>query len=90
MAQNALLRTRVQEVQAQVTAEKEWWEKKKAGIKEDFMKELDADAKTTQAAPAPVPAAGRGSDDDAVLVEGGGPTAAQQTGSMKKRKKGKN
>lgn len=86
MAQNALLRKRVEEIQAQVTAEKEWWEKKKAGIQADFMKELDEDSKATQ----PVPTTGRGSDDDAVLVEGGGPTAAQQQGSMKKRKKGKN
>ncbi|KAJ9648599.1 Translocation protein S66 [Coniosporium apollinis] len=86
MAQNALLRKRVEEIQAQVTAEKEWWEKKKAGIQADFMKELDEDSKATQA----VPTTGRGSDDDAVLVEGGGPTAAQQQGSMKKRKKGKN
>jgi len=69
----------MEELQAQTTSEKEWWEKKRASIQSNFMKELDEGPKSPQ----------RGSDDDAVLVEAGGPAVGQQ-GSAKKKKKAKN
>lgn len=96
------------EMPAQVEAEKEWWTKRKQGIQQDFMKEIGADEPNEAAAtgvdekkPAtPKIAAKSGSDDEAVLVEGGGPTVAQgpgssgtstpaSGGSSKKKKKGK-
>jgi translocation protein SEC66 len=79
IAANTQLRKRLDEIEAQEATEKEWWEKKRATIKSEFMKELDA-APTT---PAKSSAAKAGSDDDAILVEGGGPAV----GSMKKKSK---
>ena len=79
MAQNAQIRDRLSEILATATSEKEWWEKRKATIKSDFMKELDEE-KSSAAKPAPR----NGSDDDAVIVEGGGP--AEKTGKKKKNK----
>jgi translocation protein SEC66 len=35
------LRERLAEITSKTSSEKEWWEKKKAGIQSDFMKELD-------------------------------------------------
>jgi translocation protein SEC66 len=69
------------EIQAQTTAEKEWWEKKRASIKSDFMKELDGESTT----PAKSSANKTGSDEDAILVESGGP-AVTDKGTMKKKK----
>ncbi|KAF1813642.1 hypothetical protein P152DRAFT_433029 [Eremomyces bilateralis CBS 781.70] len=90
MANNAIVRKRTEELQAQVPKEKEWWAKKLAGIQSDFMKELDEESGAKKATAAvPVSAVGsKGSDDDTVLVEAGGPTASQQGGG-KKKKKGK-
>ena len=84
MAQNAYARKRVDEIQSTVTAEKEWWEKKKASIQEGFMKELDEDSLKSPTRPVN----GRNSDEDAVLVERDGPVGTQ--GGGKKKKKGKN
>ncbi|KAF2801857.1 uncharacterized protein BDZ99DRAFT_504334 [Mytilinidion resinicola] len=91
MAQNAQIRTRITEIQGQASAEKEWWEKRKADISSGLMKELDEE-KTTKPALASNPssnsakpaAAKIGSDDDAVLVDSpaGGPKG-------KNKKKGK-
>ncbi|KAF1997435.1 hypothetical protein P154DRAFT_441045 [Amniculicola lignicola CBS 123094] len=79
MAQNTLLRDRLSEIQSTQAAEKEWWEKRKAAIQEDFMKELDEEKKEPKT---------ERSDDDAVLVEGGGPAvgAGRKTGGKKKGK----
>lgn len=80
------------ELQAKVEEEREWWESRKKGIQEGFMKELDNDEKAkageTQRVPAtPVKS---GSDDDAVLVEAGGPAGSQgEGGGSAKKKKGK-
>lgn len=88
MAQNALIRQRVAELQAQAKIDREWWDKKKASIQSEFMKELDADSAKLK----PIAAAGDkfGSDEDAVLVEGGGPAStgsvAGTKGGTKKRK----
>jgi len=76
------------ELQAQKVSEREWWDRKKANIHTEFMKELDEGSvtgPTTKKAPA---AASRVSDDDAVLVEAGGPADKPQ-GSEGKKKKGR-
>ncbi|KAK8205692.1 Pre protein translocase subunit Sec66-domain-containing protein [Phyllosticta capitalensis] len=77
IAQNQLLQQRVAELQAQASTEKEWWDKKRATIQADFMKELDAGSQT------------KNSDDDAVLVEAGGPatTGAPQQQQQQQRPK---
>ncbi|KAH7364577.1 Pre protein translocase subunit Sec66-domain-containing protein [Rhexocercosporidium sp. MPI-PUGE-AT-0058] len=84
IAANTLFRTRLNEIQAQAESEKQWWEKRRASIQAEFMKELDSPSsngtKTTTSK--------AGSDEDAILVEGGGP-AVSDKGSIRK-KKGKN
>ena len=81
MANNALIRKRIEDIQAQVKTEREWWDKRRAKIQSDFMKELD-EPKTVAIN------GGRGSDEDGVLVESGGPDlqVPGQQGSVKKRK----
>jgi translocation protein SEC66 len=99
MANNFVIRKRVDEVQSQLNAEKEWWEKRKATIQTEFMKELDEDAqKSALASPTSVTSSagataksgtsGAGSEDDTVLVDSGVPK--DQQGGGKKKKKGKN
>ncbi|TKA83735.1 hypothetical protein B0A55_00031 [Friedmanniomyces simplex] len=91
MNQNLLIKQRMSEIQEQLESEKAWWEKKRAGIQSDFMKELDeTDGKPAEpeAAAAPVVKKNGSSDDDAVIVEAGGPAQAQG-GSGKGKKKGK-
>ena len=78
----------MEELQSQAKGEKEWWEKKRASVQAEFMKELESEK--PQANPkggTTGSAAGKGSDDDTVLVEGGGP--AEKGHSGKKKKKGK-
>lgn len=84
MNQNRLLKERVTELRSQLEAERAWWDKKRAGISSNFMKELEEDGKAE--APAHLQKK-TGSDDDAVLVEAGGPANVQ--GSMKKKNKAK-
>ncbi|ORY15021.1 translocation protein-like protein sec66 [Clohesyomyces aquaticus] len=87
MAQNAHLRERISEIQATGPAEKEWWEKRRTEISSSFMKELDEE-KSTPAADATTKSIPKiGSDDDAVIVEAGGPTV--NAGKAKNKKKGK-
>ncbi|GAD92655.1 translocation protein [Paecilomyces variotii No. 5] len=105
MINNEAFRRRIQEMQSSTKDEREWWDRKKATIQEGFMKELDQEAasksgsrpttssaQTTSATKNPefVPSA-TGSDDDAVLVESGGPAAPETASpeSPKKKKKGK-
>lgn len=38
-----MLRERLDEIQAQATQEKEWWEKRRATVRSEFMKELEGD-----------------------------------------------
>jgi translocation protein SEC66 len=79
IAANTAFRKRLEEVQAQTVAEKEWWEKRRASIQADFMKEIEGDSTAK-------PAAKKiSSDDDAILVEGGGP-AVNDKGSIRKKK----
>ncbi|KAF1975221.1 translocation protein-like protein sec66 [Bimuria novae-zelandiae CBS 107.79] len=94
LAQNAMLRDRVNEILSTAESEHEWWDKRKSKIQADFMKELDEE-KVKSATEGSVAGSVAGSvkgaktvsDDDAVLVEGGGP--AEKAGKGKK-KKGKN
>ena len=93
---NEILRKKVAEIQAQGKVDREWWDNERASIQSSFMKELDEDtgagANSAASAPKPTlsPAEKVGSDEDAVLVEGGGPATSGSTatskGSAKKRK----
>jgi translocation protein SEC66 len=86
IAANQAIRKRMEELQATQQAEREWWDRRKASIQSDFMKELDEEPASTAAKA--TPAGSRTSDDDAVLVEAGGPVDKQSGGG--KKKKGKN
>ncbi|KAI9680017.1 MAG: translocation protein S66 [Caeruleum heppii] len=97
MAANNHLRNRHDEIQNQATSEKQWWEQRRANIQSDFMKELDegigaagteTSGKKEKAGPSTAGTGeGRGSDEDAVLVEGGGPMAGGKGGTKKKKGK---
>ena len=80
MNQNNIAKERIGEIQAQLDAEKRWWDNRRAGIQSDFMQELETDGKPVE------PQRKTGSDDDAVIVEAGGP-AQSQGGKKKKPKK---
>ncbi|KAF2836311.1 translocation protein-like protein sec66, partial [Patellaria atrata CBS 101060] len=74
MVNNSSLRDRLTELQGTVPSEKAWWEKKKATIQSEFMKELDnEDAASVSSRATGTTGTRRGSEDDAVLVEAGGP-----------------
>lgn len=108
MDSNIVFRQRIEEYQSKVGEERVWWDRKKATIQEGFMKELEQEESSKKTATGKTPSnatAGQstegstaqsslaaGSDDDAVLVEAGGP-AVTGTGtssvSGKKKKKGK-
>jgi len=81
IAANNMFRSRLNEIQAQTETEKAWWEKRRASIQSDFMKEIDTSSTST---PAKTPSK-TSSDDESVLVESGGP-AASSTGSIGKKK----
>jgi len=81
IAANTVFRKRLDEIQAQTTADKEWWEKKLASIQSEFMKEIEGES----AIPAKSNAQKASSDEDAILVEGGGP-AVNDKGSVRKKK----
>ncbi|TVY17952.1 Translocation protein sec66 [Lachnellula arida] len=61
IAAGTLLRKKLEDIQSQAPAEKEWWERRRASIQSEFMKELEAPG---------------GSDDDAVLVNGANNTGS--------------
>lgn len=71
MAQNTHIRERLGEIMSKSTEEKKWWESRKAMIQSDFMKELDEE-KT------------KSSEDDAVLVDAGGPAGSVGKSAGKK------
>ena len=77
-----MLRNRLNEIQEKTQAEKEWWEKRRASIQKDLMKELDIPA-AAPGSKAVVPTTKSTSDEDTVLVEN--PTTSE-TGSMRKKK----
>ncbi|KAL4951307.1 Pre protein translocase subunit Sec66-domain-containing protein [Aspergillus filifer] len=55
MVNNAIVRERLNRHQKKLDEEKAWWEKRRAGIQEGFMKELDAEK--TESTPTPAAAA---------------------------------
>ncbi|KAK2741026.1 translocation protein S66 [Myotisia sp. PD_48] len=81
---NNAVRNELEEIQSSVAEERAWWDRRKASIQEGFMKELEQEGSVASSL-------GENStrlisDDDAVLVDAGGP--AVSTGG-KKKKKGK-
>ncbi|KAL8699079.1 MAG: hypothetical protein Q9201_006209 [Fulgogasparrea decipioides] len=87
---NAILREKLNAIQAQGRADREWWDQEKATIQSNFMKEL-GEGEKENAKPAAAPGTDKvGSDEDAVIVEGGGPAssgaATGSKGGPKKRK----
>ncbi|KJZ76615.1 hypothetical protein HIM_03951 [Hirsutella minnesotensis 3608] len=60
IAANTQLRQRLDEIQAQTDAEKQWWDKRRGQIQIDFMKELDDSEKSSTKG---------ASEEDAVLVD---------------------
>lgn len=102
MLNNDIYRQRIKEHEDKLAEERVWWEKKRASVKEGFMKELNEDetpsqqtpaAKTSEpTTPAKSVASVQGSDDDAVLVEAdpsGNNQASPGGGGGGKKKKGK-
>jgi translocation protein SEC66 len=83
--QNILLKARIVEMQAELDADKTWWENKRAGIQSQFMAELEGDEQDAAAAILPPTVKGNG-DEDAVIVEAGGPAQAQGGGKKKGKK----
>ncbi|KAL2018874.1 hypothetical protein VTK56DRAFT_299 [Thermocarpiscus australiensis] len=78
IAANKALRDRLEEIEAQTEREKEWWEKRRASIQNEFMKELDESDKAQAKA---------GSEDEPVLVEAHTPSAGSSGASKKKKSK---
>ncbi|KAI1356432.1 Sec62/63 complex, subunit Sec66 [Xylaria sp. FL0043] len=78
IAGNTILRTRLEEIEGRMEADKQWWAKRREAIKEDFMKELDEDS--TKGSLKAI------SDDEAVHVQAASPASTPS----KKKKKGKN
>lgn len=56
------MRKRLDDIQDTMQSEKAWWEKRRAAIQSDFMKELDGSDKSSSTNPPSV-------DGDAVLVD---------------------
>ena len=89
MVNNATIRERVAELQAKGRADREWWDKERESISSKFMQELDEEVPAGNSKPASTGAGN--SDEEAVLVEAGGPaaggsTAGSKGGTVKKRK----
>ncbi|KAK4131870.1 hypothetical protein BT67DRAFT_451392 [Trichocladium antarcticum] len=78
IAANKALRDKLDEIEAQTGRDKEWWEKRRASIKDSFMKELELESGTGTA-----PAAA-GSGDEPALV-----AASTPAGAPSKKKAGK-
>lgn len=80
IAANTVFRKRLDEIQAQTESEKEWWEKRRDSIKNEFLKEIESEALST---PAKTQASKFSSDDDAILVDS---PVANGKGSIRKKK----
>jgi len=91
MNQNIIIKQRIAELQEKLASDKAWWERKKAGIQSDFLKEVGASEPTESAAatttPPAVPKPGS-SDEEGVMVDADVPTQSQG-GASSKKKKGK-
>ena len=91
IANTQIAKARMAVLQGKVEDEREWWDLRKKGIQEGFMKELDEDdsAKISEKKTSVSSQGGlKGiSEEDAVLVEAGGPTGSQgQSGTPGKKK----
>ncbi|KAF9735830.1 hypothetical protein PMIN06_002194 [Paraphaeosphaeria minitans] len=92
LSQNHMLRERLNEILATTDSERQWWNQRRSEIQSELLGELDADktkSPTEGSVAGSVAGSLRGvktaSDDDAVLVESGGPAA--KTGKGKKKGK---
>ncbi|KAB8302262.1 hypothetical protein EYC80_005703 [Monilinia laxa] len=88
IAANTMFRKALDDVQAKTESEKQWWEKRRASIQSEFMKELDeeAGAKASKVT-SPTKSTSVVSDEDAILVQGGGPTASEPGSPNRKKSK---
>ena len=97
MAANSMIRKKMDEVQVQAKADREWWDRKRKETQEEFMRELDEGSTVTKGdktstVPAALgnlvsrPSTAGTSDEDSVLVESGGPTTGGVKGPSKKKK----
>ncbi|KAL9102292.1 MAG: hypothetical protein Q9163_002537 [Psora crenata] len=98
MVNNEIIREKVAEIQAKAQTDRERWDRERASIQSQFMKELDDDApsttehKTSAGAAVPGNAGSEriNSDEDTVMVEGGGPASSgPATGKGGKKRKGR-
>lgn len=94
MVNNQMLRDKLTEIQAKTEEDKKWWEEERKSIQTKFMKELDEDTSNSSITKASAEAPDKvgNSDEDAVMVESGGPASGTSTpsgGTTKKKKKGK-
>ncbi|KAM3069598.1 Translocation protein S66 [Clarireedia jacksonii] len=85
IAANTMFRKRLDEVQSKTDSEKEWWEKRRASIQSEFMKELDEEAQT-KATKIASPTKSI-SDEDAIMVDG---PSASEHGSPSRKKTARN
>ncbi|CZS94599.1 hypothetical protein WAI453_013321 [Rhynchosporium graminicola] len=81
IATNTIFRNRLNEIQAQTESEKQWWEKRRASVQTEFMKELES---PTSTAAKTTTTSKTGSDEDAILVEGGRPAVINK-GSIRRK-----
>ena len=88
MVNNINIREKLAEIQAKGKADKERWEKERANVQSEFLKELDKGSTNAEAETSSPEKPG--SDEEAVLVEGGGPASTGIAGSKgAKKRKGK-
>lgn len=88
IANNQLAKARMEELQSKVDEERDWWDARKKNIQEGFMKELEEEKPSSPVAKKSP--SKTGDEDDAVLVEAGGPAGSQgQGGGSVRRKKAK-
>ncbi|KAN0122257.1 Preprotein translocase subunit Sec66 domain containing protein [Hyaloscypha variabilis] len=80
IAANTLFRKRLDEIQAQTESEKQWWEKRRNSIKNEFLKEIESEALS---APPKTQTSKVSSDDDAILVDS---PVVNDKGSIRKKK----
>lgn len=81
LAANAMFQKKIEEITAKTASEKEWWEKRRAAISSDFMKELDEDVDGDKSRPTTATTA---PSDDGVLIDPSSP--GDGTGASKKKK----
>lgn len=72
-----MFQEQLDKIQSKTDSEQEWWEKRRAAISSDFMKELDEEA--VKQAPS----------DDGVLVDAGTSSPRPGSSAGPKKKKGK-